>query len=94
MHHTIEPNIMKNEGKTTAMIEERTSKVPSGAFLGLAVASIAGSAALMLSGRRQAALFVGQWVPTLLLIGVYNKVVKLEDELLFGGAGEPRITPA
>ncbi len=34
------------------------------------------SLALLLSGRRQVANFVGQWVPTILVMGLYNKLVK------------------
>jgi hypothetical protein len=33
---------------------------------------------LLLARQRNVANFVGQWVPTLLLIGLYNKLVKLE----------------
>ena len=36
----------------------------------------------MMGGRRTGiANFVGQWAPTLLIMGLYNKVVKLEREL-------------
>ncbi len=82
----------KNEGKTTAMIERQTSRLPSIAYLGLAFGSMALSAGLAASarpGRRfgspkrlELANFVGQWVPSLLVIGVYNKLVKIEHELL------------
>lgn len=67
---------LAQEGYTTSMVEQRTSKVPSMAWLGLAVGSMAASAALMLTGRRQIANFVGQWAPSLLIIGVYNKLAK------------------
>jgi hypothetical protein len=40
------------------------------------VSAIGISLILKLTGRRHDALFVGQWVPTLLLLGVYNKLVK------------------
>ena len=72
---------MKEEGKLTTEIEERTGRVPSGAYLTLAVASMVVSAGFMISGRKQVANFIGQWAPTLLVIGVYNKLVKLEHEL-------------
>jgi len=72
----------KREGKTTAMIEARTSRIPSGTYLTLAVGSMIASAAAMLAGKRHLANFIGQWAPSLLVIGLYNKVVKLEDELL------------
>lgn len=71
----------KEEGKMTRRIERRTSKVPSMTFFGLAVGSMVASAALMFSRKRQLANFVGQWAPTILIIGLYNKVVKIEHEL-------------
>lgn len=81
----------KKEGKTTALIESQTSKVPSGTYLALAIGSMVVSAVAMATGRKQIANFIGQWAPSLLVIGLYNKVVKLEDEILSqrqgGGAG-------
>ena len=66
------------EGDVTKMIEAQTAKLPSGAFLSFAIASMAVSAILAISGRRNIANFVGQWVPTILIMGLYNKLVKLE----------------
>jgi hypothetical protein len=79
----MQPGIQqKEEGKLTTKIEERTGKVPSGAYLALAVGSMALSAGFMAAGRQHVANFIGQWAPTLLIIGVYNKLVKLEHELV------------
>ena len=77
------------EGKVTRRIEETTAQVPSGAYLGLAFGSMIAAAAFQLSGKRQTAQFIGQWVPSLLVIGLYNKLVKIEHELLeaYGKAG-------
>jgi hypothetical protein len=72
----------KIEGKVTRQIEERTSRVPSGAYLGLAFGSMIASALFQLSGKKATANFIGQWVPSLLVIGLYNKLVKIEHELL------------
>jgi len=72
----------KHEGRTTKQIERYTSRVPSGFYLTFAIGSIAASAALMAQGRKAAANFVGQWAPTILLLGLYNKLVKVEHELL------------
>ena len=72
----------KYEGRVTARIEEKTAQLPSGAYLGLAVGSMIASALLQASGKRHAAIFIGQWVPSILVIGLYNKVVKIEQELL------------
>jgi hypothetical protein len=65
------------EGRIARRIEEQTAKLPSDLFLWTAVGSIGASLALRLMRREQDALFVGQWAPTLLLLGTYNKMVKL-----------------
>jgi hypothetical protein len=66
-----------DEGDVTKAIEHFTSQVPSGTYLSLAVGSIGISLALRLLGQKHAAEFVGHWVPTILILGLYNKVVKL-----------------
>ena len=66
------------EGKVTKAIEHYTSQVPSGTYLSLAVGSLGLSLALRLMGQKHAATFVGQWVPTILILGLYNKVVKVQ----------------
>ena len=65
------------EGKVASTIERRTAKLPSDLFLWAAGGSILTSLILKSSGRNHDALFVGQWAPTFLLLGVYNKLVKL-----------------
>jgi hypothetical protein len=65
------------EGPVAKAIEQQTSKLPSDTFLWLAFASIGLSLGLRLSGRRDQSLFVGHWAPTILLLGLYNKLVKL-----------------
>ena len=64
------------EDQITSMLEKQTAQVPSSTWLGAALASMAGSLALRIAGREQAALFVGQWAAPFLLIGIYNKMVK------------------
>ena len=64
------------EGYLTQEIEHYTSAIPSGTYLSLAVASIGLSLALQVAGRKHEAQFVGQWVPTILILGLYNKMVK------------------
>jgi len=66
-----------SEGTVARLIEQQTAKLPSDLFLWAAGASIAGSIALQCSGRQHASLFVGQWAPTLLILGLYNKIVKV-----------------
>jgi len=76
------------EGPIARTIEKQTAKVPSDLFLWAAGASIVGSAVLQILGsqrttffgaRRAAPMsnFVGMWAPTILLLGVYNKIVKV-----------------
>jgi len=65
------------EGPIARSIEQQTAKLPSDLFLWAAFGSIAGSLAFNVSRKGQAALFVGQWAPTFLLLGIYNKLVKL-----------------
>jgi len=67
-----------DEGTVTKAIEHFTSQVPSGAYLSLAIGSIGLSALLKLAGRDRDAQFVGHWVPTILILGLYNKLVKLQ----------------
>ncbi len=85
---------MNYEDRATEAVEKRTSRVPSLAFLGLAVASMAASAALVITGRKQLGNFVGQWAPSILIMGLYNKLAKevaipqREGSIPFG-AGTP-----
>jgi hypothetical protein len=65
------------EGKITTAIERNTARLPSDLFLLAAGGSIAAALALKISGRSKDALFVGQWAPTFLLLGIYNKMVKM-----------------
>ena len=64
------------EGFLAKSIEEQTAKLPSDTFLWLALGSIGISLTMKITGRDKDALFVGQWAPTFLLLGVYNKLVK------------------
>lgn len=65
------------EGKTATAIERQTARLPSEFFLIAAGGSIAASLTLKMMGREKDALFVGQWAPTFLLLGIYNKIVKI-----------------
>lgn len=64
------------EGRVARSIEEQTAKLPSDAFLWAAFGSIALSATFQIAGNRNASVFVGQWAPTFLILGLYNKLVK------------------
>ncbi|GAB4023363.1 hypothetical protein [Spirosoma koreense] len=66
------------EGPVANAIEEQTAKLPSDLFLWAALASMGVSAYLQATDDRKRSLFVGQWAAPFLLLGLYNKLVKLE----------------
>ncbi len=61
-------------------IESKAARVPSNVFMWAAGASVLGSLALQMSKRREEANFVGQWAPTFLLLGLYNKLMNMAEE--------------
>jgi hypothetical protein len=65
------------EGTVATAIEEQTAKIPSDVFLWAAVGSMVVSAGLQIAGVKHRSLFVGQWAAPFLLLGIYNKLVKL-----------------
>ncbi len=67
----------REEGELTTRIEKVTAALPSSTWLLLAGGAIVGSLVLKLLDRPKTANFVGEWVPTFLLIGIYNKLVKI-----------------
>lgn len=71
-------NNEKTEGPVAKAIEKQTAKIPSDVFLWAALGSMTVSAGLKISGHKHTALFVGQWAAPFLLLGIYNKLVKLE----------------
>ena len=66
----------QREDRVTGALESQTSKIPSSGYLGAAIGSMAASAVLKGLGKNELALFVGQWAPAFLIMGVYNKLVK------------------
>lgn len=66
------------EGPVAKAIEKQTAKLPSDLFLWLAVGAIGASASFQIAGKKQTSNFIGQWAPTLLILGLYNKLVKLQ----------------
>ena len=67
----------QREGPVARTIEQQTAKLPSDTFLWAAVGSIGVSIAMFAMGQQKKANFIGQWAPTLLILGLYNKMVKL-----------------
>jgi hypothetical protein len=66
----------QREDEFTSRIESQTARIPSTGYLGAAFGAMAGSAILKIMGKDNWALFVGQWAPAFLIMGVYNKMVK------------------
>ena len=66
-----------SEGMVARAIEQQTARLPSDLFLWAAGASIAGSLMRQICGKQHESLFIGQWAPTLLILGLYNKLVKV-----------------
>ena len=68
------------EGPVAKAIESKTAQLPSDIFLWGALGSMGLSLILQMtakSRRNNFGSFVGQWVPTLLVFGLYNKIVKV-----------------
>ena len=68
---------INSEGSLAKSIEQQTARIPSDVFLWAAGGAIATSAVFQLLKRPKASLFLGQWVAPFLLLGVYNKIVKV-----------------
>lgn len=64
------------EGEVAKAIEKETTKLPSDLFLWSALAVTATSVILHACKQKHASLLVGQWAAPLLIMGLYNKVVK------------------
>jgi hypothetical protein len=67
----------QREGPIARAIEKQTSRIPSDLFLWAGLASIAGSLLMKATGKKSGGNFVANWVPTILLLGLYNKIVKI-----------------
>jgi hypothetical protein len=66
-----------SEGALARTIEDQTARLPSDLWLWAAFASMGVSLALQVRGRKDESLFVGQWAAPFLVLGVYNKLVKV-----------------
>jgi hypothetical protein len=74
---TLNEKNVQTEGPVARNIEKQTSKIPSDVFLWGALASMGTSLTLKILGRKHDALFIGQWAAPFLLLGIYNKIVKV-----------------
>jgi hypothetical protein len=74
----ISPKPEHREGPLARSIEQQTAKLPSDIFLIAALASIGASLIFQANGKKETANFIGHWAPTILILGLYNKLVKLQ----------------
>jgi hypothetical protein len=66
-----------SDGIVARTIEQQTDKLPTDIFLWGALGSIGVSLYFEVTGNKEKSRFVGQWVSPFLLLGVYNKLVKV-----------------
>jgi hypothetical protein len=66
-----------SEGSIARKIEQQTAKIPSDVFLWAAVGSMGLAMGLRVAGMKEQSQFVGHWASPLLILGLYNKVVKV-----------------
>lgn len=67
-------NPMQPQGQTGDFFSFMAN-IPSSAYYFAMLGSVLASAALYIAGRRQTALFVGEWAPTLLTAGLFYKLL-------------------
>ena len=72
-------NPEQKEGPIAKAIESQTAKLPSDLFLWASVGVMATSLTLKLLGKKNTALFIGQWDSPFLFFGIYNKLVNLHN---------------
>jgi hypothetical protein len=65
------------ENRLTRLVEQQAAKIPSDVFLMIALATMAASLGFEIAGRVRVSRFIGMWPGPLLVMGVYNKLVKL-----------------
>jgi hypothetical protein len=69
------------DGPFTLIIEQQTAKIPSHFFLATAFGAMAAAALFEVQGNVRLSRFVGSWATPLLVMGVYNKFVKVVGTL-------------
>ena len=67
----------QSEDFMTRTLENQAAKVPSDIWLFAALGAMGVSLYLQMQCKKEDSQFVGQWAAPLMLIGVYNKLVKI-----------------
>ena len=79
-NHLPDPPVLRaehRESSLTRLLEQQTAKIPSDMFLAVALGAMVASLACELSDRQRASRFLGMWPGPLLVMGLYNKFVKV-----------------
>ncbi len=61
------------------MVENQVRRVPPSLLVGLALGSMALSAAFAVAGKLKVANFIGQWVPSLLILATFDRLMQAES---------------
>lgn len=76
----LDEGVNRLNNRVSSLPSRSLRRVSPDLFLWSAGGSLLLSAALRLMGRRDDAVFVGEWVPTMLLLGIYNRVHRLGEQ--------------
>lgn len=60
------------------VVEAQVQRVPPSLLVGLALGSMALSAAFAVAGKLRVANFIGQWVPSLLILATFDRLMQAE----------------
>ena len=60
------------------VVEAQVRRVPPSLLVGLALGSMAVSAAFAVAGKHKVATFIGQWVPSLLILATFDRLLQGE----------------
>ena len=61
------------------VVENQVRRVPPSLLVGLALGSMAVSAAFAVAGKLKVANFIGQWVPSLLILATFDRLLQGES---------------
>lgn len=75
---TIKDAAVQGHEEMNRVAEKASSKTPTLLFTYAAIGSILVSAFMQFRGKKDLSLFIGQWVPSFLLFGLYNKIIKTQ----------------
>lgn len=71
-------DVSQREGKVARTIESQTAKLPSDVFLWAGLGLLAAGGIMQLTRVKNAGLYLSELAAPILIMGLYNKLVKLE----------------